>query len=208
MNDVHGNSKVRNIEQADIRRAGEVLANAFCGYPNFSYCFGDEGAYQRLAPWMFAKFARWTMLYGKAWATLDLNAVALRHPPGTRNMGFWSIVRSGVLFPFMSMDIATRRRFDRVGPVAVKTRKKIMGDEPHWYCWMMGVKTDCQGKGAGKQLMQHTFEQSDRARLPCYLETFSESSVRIHEGQLYSVRDAIRIPETPLTLYAMVRPPQ
>ena len=65
-----------------------------------------------------------------------------------------------------------------------------------------------QGTGVGRQLMRYTFEQSDRAGLPCYLETFSESSVRVHESQLYSIRDAIKIPETPLTLYAMVRPAQ
>jgi GNAT superfamily N-acetyltransferase len=73
---------------------------------------------------------------------------------------------------------------------------------------MMGVLPDLQGTGVGRQLMRYTFEQSDRAGLPCYLETFSESSVRVHESQLYSVREAIKIPETPLTLYAMVRPPQ
>jgi GNAT superfamily N-acetyltransferase len=71
---------------------------------------------------------------------------------------------------------------------------------------MMGVLPARQGTGVGRQLMRHTFEQSDR--LPCYLETFSESSVRVHESQFYSVREVITIPETPLTLYAMVRPPQ
>jgi GNAT superfamily N-acetyltransferase len=73
---------------------------------------------------------------------------------------------------------------------------------------MMGVLPVAQGTGVGRQLMRHTFEQSDRAGLPCYLETFSENSVQVHESQLYSVRKAIEIPETPLTVYAMVRPPQ
>jgi hypothetical protein len=73
---------------------------------------------------------------------------------------------------------------------------------------MMGVLPDRQATGVGRQLMRYTFEQSDRAKLPCYLETFSESSVRLHECRLYSIRKAIEIPETPLTMYAMVRPPQ
>ncbi len=41
-----------------------------------------------------------------------------------------------------------------------------------------------QGTGVGRRLMRYTFEQSDRAGLPCYLETFSDSSVRVHESQL------------------------
>jgi GNAT superfamily N-acetyltransferase len=73
---------------------------------------------------------------------------------------------------------------------------------------MMGVLPVRQGTGVGRQLMRHTFEQSDRAGLPCYLETLSEASVRVYESQLYSIRKAIAIPGTPLTLYAMVRLPQ
>jgi hypothetical protein len=188
--------------------AGEVLASAFRDYPFFAYCLGDADNYERVAPRMFSSFVRWTMLYGKAWATSDLNAVALRRPPGTRSIDFWNALRSGLAFTFLRMDNPTSRRFRRAAPVVEETHKRIMGDQPHWHCWMMGVLPVVQGAGVGRPLMRHTFEQSDRAGLPCYLETFSESSVRVHESQLYSIREAIKIPETPLTLYAMVRPPQ
>ena len=184
------------------------MANAFRNYPFFVYCLGDADNYERMAPRMFASFVRWTMLYGKAWATSDLNAVALRQPPGTRSMGFWNAWRSGLVFTFLRMDNATRRRFSRATPIVAETHKAVMGDQPHWHCWMMGVLPARQGTGVGRRLMRYTFEQSDRAGLPCYLETFSESSVRVHESQLYSIRKAIEIPDTPLTLYAMVRPPQ
>lgn len=208
MNTVPDAPIVRNIERPNVRPAGEVLANAFRDYPFFEYCLGDADNYDRMAPGLFASFVRWTMLYGKAWVTNDLNAVALRQPPGTRSMGFWNAVRSGLASSFLRMDGATRRRFSRATPIVAETHKRTMGDHPHWHCWMMGVLPARQGTGVGRQLMRYTFEQSDRARLPCYLETFSESSVRVHESQLYCIRQAVKIPETPLTLYAMVRPPQ
>jgi ribosomal protein S18 acetylase RimI-like enzyme len=208
VNTVEEASIIRDIEQPDVQVAGEVLANAFRGYPFFEYCLDEADNYERMAPGMFASFVRWTMLYGKAWATSDLNAVALRQPPGTRSIGFWNALRSGLAFSFLRMDGATRRRFSRTTPIIAETHKRIMGDQPHWHCWMMGVAPACQGRGVGRQLMRHTFEQSDRAGLPCYLETFSGSSVRVHESQLYSIRKAIAIPGTSLTLYAMVRPPQ
>jgi GNAT superfamily N-acetyltransferase len=201
-------SLVRDIEPPDAPAAGEVLASAFRGYPFFDYCLGDADNYERIAPGMFASFVRWTMLYGKAWTTNDLNAVALRRPPGTRSIGFWNALRSGLVLTFLGMDTATRRRFGRAASIVEETHKSIMGDQPHWHCWMMGVLASRQGTGVGRQLMRYTFEQSDRAGLPCYLETFSESSVRVHESQLYAIRKVIEIPETPLTLYAMVRPPQ
>jgi GNAT superfamily N-acetyltransferase len=208
MNTVQEASIIRDIELPDVQPAGEVLANAFRDYPFFEYCLGDADNYDRMAPGMFASFVRWTMLYGKAWTTNDLNAVALRQPPGTRSIGFWNALRSGLALTFLRMDNATGRRFSRTTPIVAETHKQIMGDLPHWHCWMMGVLPARQGTGVGRQLMRYTFEQSDRARLPCYLETFSESSVRVHESQLYSIRKAVEIPETPLTLYAMVRPPQ
>lgn len=208
MNPVQEASIIRAIELPDVHPAGKVLASAFRGYPFFKYCLGDANDYERIAPRMFAGFVRWTMLYGKAWTTNDLNAVALRRPPGTRSIGFWNAMRSGLVLTFLRMDVATRRRFDCATPIIEETHKSIMGDQPHWHCWMMGVLAARQGTGVGGQLMRYTFEQSDRAGLPCYLETFSESSVRVHESQSYSIRKAVAIPDTPLTLYAMVRSPQ
>ena len=201
-------STIRAIEQADVQPAGEVLASAFRGYPFFEYCFGDADNYERMAPRMFASFVRWTMFYGKAWSTKDLDAVALRRPPGARSIGFWNAWRSGLASSFLRMDAATRRRFGRATPIIEETHKSIMGDRPHWHCWMMGVLPVAQATGVGRQLMRHTFEQSDRSGLPCYLETFGESSVRVHESQSYSIQKAVAMPKTPLTLYAMVRPPQ
>jgi GNAT superfamily N-acetyltransferase len=199
---------IKSVERTDVQRAGEVLASAFRDDPFFLYCVSDPEAYQRIAPRMFPSLVRRAMIYGKAWATRDLNAVALRLPLGARRIGFWAALRSGLVSTFLLMDNATRRRFGRAFPIVEETHKRIMGDQPHWYCWMMGVMPACQGAGVGRRLMRHTFEQTDRAGLPCYLETFSESSVRVHEGQMYSIRQTVRVPGTPLTLYAMVRPPQ
>ena len=80
MNTVQEAAIIRDIGQPDVAPAGEVLANAFRGYPFFEYCLGAD-SYERVAPGMFASFVKWTMLYGKAWATSDLSAVALRQPP-------------------------------------------------------------------------------------------------------------------------------
>jgi hypothetical protein len=110
-------SVIKDIRHPDVQAAGRVLASAFRNYPFFEYCLGDAINYDRLAPGIFASFVRWTMLYGKAWATSDLNAVALRQPPGTRSIGFWNAMRSGLTFSFLRMDGATRRRFSRTTPL-------------------------------------------------------------------------------------------
>lgn len=139
-------SIIRDIEPRDVRPAGNVLSEAFRGYPFFEYCLGVDN-YDRTAPGMFASFVQWTMLYGKVWVTSDLNAVALRRPPGTRSIGFWNALRSGLAATFLRMDVATRGRFARTAPIVEDTHKRIMADQPHWHCWMMGVLPDCQGAG-------------------------------------------------------------
>jgi hypothetical protein len=93
VNTVQQASTIRDVEWSEVQTAGEVLAKAFRGYPFFEYCLGDADNYDRMAPGMFASFVRWTMLYGKAWMTNDLNAVALRQPPGTRSIGLWNALR-------------------------------------------------------------------------------------------------------------------
>jgi GNAT superfamily N-acetyltransferase len=199
---------IRDISRAEVARATEVLTNAFRDDALFQYFFGDPGTYERLAPPLLASWVNWSRLYGKAWMTEDRNAVAIRQVPGGGGFGFWNTLRAGMLLPILKLDAATRRRLSVVSSVVVDQRASIMGRNPYWYCWMMGVEPTLQRQGVGRQLMRHTFEQADRSRLPCYLETFSAKTVQVHTSQGYAVRESVPIPQSCLTLYVMIRPPR
>ncbi|ORY09226.1 acyl-CoA N-acyltransferase [Clohesyomyces aquaticus] len=52
-------------------------------------------------------------------------------------------------------------------------RKKVLGDEPHWYLGPLMTWPEYQGRGVGRLLLDWCFERADRETPPttCYLES-------------------------------------
>ena len=79
-----------------------------------------------------------------------------------------------------------------------------MGKEPHWYGWMIGAKAS--GQGMGRALLEHCFAIADKAGLPIFLETATETNISLYNAKEFDVKDSIRISDD-CTIYFMVRPP-
>jgi len=198
-------SKITDVRRKEVRSAAAILTAAFEGDAVFEYCFGSAEEYRRLAPGTFAGYIRWARLYGRAWTSQDANVVALRLPPGGRRFTTWNTLRSGMMISFLMLELSAQKRFEYLGELVAQARQRVMGEVPHWYCWMIGVSPRQQRSGIGGRMMRHTFAEAAKTRTPCYLETFSESNVKLHSKQGYEVRDTVKFDGTPLTLYAMVR---
>ena len=197
-------TSVIDIDRKEIPLAAGILAQAFRDDPIFAHIFGTRQYYDHAAPRLFRSLAHWAALYGKAWATPGLEAVALRRLPGKYPMSVWSLVRAGMLATPLSIP-ATRRLLSITSQLARK-HKELMGEKPHWYCQTVAVASEHQGKGLGRVLMQHTFALADAARLPCYLEVASDKAITIHQRYGYAVQDSIVIPEASLKVLLMIRP--
>ncbi|KAI1802641.1 acyl-CoA N-acyltransferase [Daldinia bambusicola] len=50
-----------------------------------------------------------------------------------------------------------------------RMHKKIMGERPHWYLDILGVREECRGRGAGTQLLQWGIVKADDAKLEAFL---------------------------------------
>ncbi|KAI1469619.1 acyl-CoA N-acyltransferase [Daldinia caldariorum] len=50
-----------------------------------------------------------------------------------------------------------------------RMHKNIMGDRPHWYLDILGVREECRGKGAGTQLLRWGLVKADDAKLEAFL---------------------------------------
>ncbi|KAI1391723.1 acyl-CoA N-acyltransferase [Hypoxylon trugodes] len=50
-----------------------------------------------------------------------------------------------------------------------KKHKEIMGDRPHWYLDILGVLSEYQGKGAGKQLLRWGVEKADDEKIEAFV---------------------------------------
>ena len=65
------------IKKQHIEKAAEVLTLSFKDDPIFRYIFRSPEKYNQTAPWMFATWVRWSVLYGKGWMTEDSSAIVL-----------------------------------------------------------------------------------------------------------------------------------
>ena len=196
------------IKKQDIKRAAEILTQSFKDDPIFQYIFRSPEKYQRIAPWMFATWVRWTILYGKGWMTEDGNAIVLMRSPGNAIMSLRSMISAGMLpTPIKLGPGAFKRFYFEIVAMLDKKHEQIMDDKPHWYGWMIGVNPLKQHKGIGMQLMNHCFKLADEMQLPIYLETSVEKNVSLYNYKDFSVKDTATIAGK-FNLYFMIREPQ
>jgi ribosomal protein S18 acetylase RimI-like enzyme len=78
---------------------------------------------------------------------------------------------------------------------------------PHYYLEVIGVHPDHQGKGLGSRLMAPMLARADSERLPCYLETQTESNVAFYQKRGFEVVEVMDLPDGGPRGWLMLRPP-
>ncbi|KTD18005.1 GNAT family N-acetyltransferase [Legionella jordanis] len=190
---INSNISIRDIQPADIKAAADILTQAFAQDPVMNWIFGDQ--YQERAPAMFEATTRYCMLYGKAFCTTGMEAVALRKLPSDKKFSLWKGFRSGffALPKLMGKDAFKRlMTFDKL---IEKERHRLMGKEPFWYCWCLATRPEKQGQGFGTALMNHTFKLAQETGFPCYLETAKPENQLLYEKNGYVKRAEIQLTE-------------
>jgi ribosomal protein S18 acetylase RimI-like enzyme len=79
-------------------------------------------------------------------------------------------------------------------------------DGPHWYLMAIGTRPEVQGTGLGSALVELGTAQADKAGIPCYLETGTESNVAFYRKRGFEVTGQAEM--YGFTVYGMVRQPQ
>jgi len=195
------------IKKTDIADMAKVLAAAFREDPIFRYIFQTEERYDRSAVWMFSTWIRWAILYGKAWMSEDRKAVVLMRSLASPKMSLLSMIHAGMLLTPAKLGFTSFRRFYfQIVSVLDKKHEEIMGAQPHWYGWMIGVTPSERGKG--RDLMNYCFKIADDYHLPIFLETATQRNVVLYNHKQFQVRDKIEFTRGDFTLYFMVRPPR
>jgi len=198
--------KVIAVTRKDIPHIAEVLTKAFVDDPIFRFIFQSPEAYAKSAPWLFASWTSWAIRYGRAWMSEDGNAVVLMRSPEHSGMSLWSMIRAGMLpTPWKLGWPAFRRFYFRIVTVLDKQHAQIIGDRPHWYGWMIGVKDP--GKGMGRSVLNYCSDLADTMGLPIFLETATPSNLDLYQAKFFEIQDTVKISEE-CSIYFMVRPAQ
>ena len=194
------------LQKKDIARAAAVLTVAFEQDPIFRFIFQNTERYRKVAPWLFGTWVRWTVMYGKGWITEDGQAVVLMRSLRHARMSLWTMIRAGMLPTPRRLGWAAFRRFYcSVVATLDKKHAAVMGNQPHWYGWMVGATE--LGRGLGRVLLQHCFAIADEAGLPIFLETATENNVALYNAKDFEVADSASL-SVDCTLYFMVRQPR
>jgi ribosomal protein S18 acetylase RimI-like enzyme len=132
--------------------------------------------------------------------------VACWLPPGQTSPGLIRLIQCGMLrLPFL-FGWSGFRRLTAYEDVAHKFHHQhAPGD--HWYLWAIGVRPEAQGQGIARLLVTPIFARADRESLPSYLETHSETNVKIYAKLGFEVASRNTLPGHPLAVWAMVRRP-
>jgi GNAT superfamily N-acetyltransferase len=111
--------------------------------------------------------------------------------------------------PFEGPNVGDVALFQEVIVKATEGKRKIMGNEEHWYLSVMATLPKHQRRGAGSLLMTEFCKQADETGHRSYLEA-SPSGKPTYERFAFKTKDtfSVLIDGEPYTNCCMVREPQ
>ena len=186
-------SELYKIQRKDLKKAVNVLANAFSKELRWKEIFNDEEKNLILTEVM----VRFCLKYGSVLSISDNLEGIMAIAPYDKEMTFWRIIRSGAFF--LSLKISSEAKKMEVLNSAVEAAKKSLNLQPYMHLLIMGVTQEFQGKGFGGKLLRALIEKSETEKKPIYLETQKEENVNFYGKFGFVVKKKIILPE-PLNL--------
>ncbi|MBN2389792.1 MAG: GNAT family N-acetyltransferase [Anaerolineae bacterium] len=192
------------LQKKDVRRAGEVLTDAFRHDPVWNAIFDGVNPERRIGA--FETPVRYCLKYGEVYApSAALEGVAAWVPGELADMTFWRMFRCGAIWSGMKMGMTAARRMMPVfAPIEVDRRATMQG-KSYTYLLVIGVAPQFRGQGFAGKLLRALFEKSEGAGLPIYLETETENNVRMYEHLGFVVIKKITLPIINLPMWEMIR---
>ena len=74
-----------------------------------------------------------------------------------------------------------------------------------WYLYVFVTLPEFRGKGFGSKIMRPMLKYLDDNNQDCYLETLLPINVGIYQNYGFELKEEVKVPNTDLTLYAMLR---
>jgi ribosomal protein S18 acetylase RimI-like enzyme len=198
-------TSIVRLERTDLPAARKSMGRAFQDYNLMAYAKPSE----RLAAVtsLYGAILKDCFLHGEVYGLGACTGVAGWLPPSSSAPTFLRQARAGMLAIPWHFGFRGFRILDAYDKVA----RRLHHDHapmPHWFLAAIGVDAGHQGQGIGSALMRPMLERADRERLHCWLDTHQEANVRLYERHGFVVAERATLPEHPIPVYGMLRPPQ
>lgn len=192
------------VQKRNVPQAAAVLVDAFEHDPVWKAILSDATPTQRMAA--FEAPLLYCLKYGQIYAPSEnLEGIAAWTPGDLSTMTPWRMLRSGAMWAGLRMGWEVAKKMEPVFAPLDADRKENMKGQPFIYVLIIGVAPAFQGQGFGGKLLRALIEKSERAGLPLYLETETESNVRMYEHLGFTVVKEIVLPIVNLPMWEMTR---
>jgi len=197
------------VQKGDIARIGKVLPNAFQNDPLWNKIFEGEPDFKKKYRAFFEVPVRYCLKYGEVYApSEDLEGIVAWVPGKYADMTMWRIIRSGAMGAAIRMGSNASKKMGTIFKQVTEDRNEHMAGHNFLYLLIVGVATELQGKGFGKELIGAAIEKSEREGLHLYLETETEKNVKMYEHFGFRLLKTIILPIVDLPLWEMARNPK
>ena len=192
---------------AEIDLLALILSRTLHDEPNFTFVLPDEQQRRVVLPWFFRTLAiRASQLWGEIYTTESVDGGALWIRVRLAHT-FGRVLRTGMLTsPFRLGWASLRRCMSLSGRLEVVHKSVARG--PHWYLMALGVEPSVTGQAIAGALIEPVLSRADLDALPCYLETFNESSLSFYKKRGFRIAGAGRIPRGGPNFWALLRDPE
>jgi len=195
------------LEKHEIPKASLVLAEAFRNDPLWSKTIGKEN--KKGYPVMAEMLLKYCLKYGQIYApSSNYEGIMALSQGETSYMTFGKLLKSGGIHPILKLGFKRLITIaDAFAPMD-DVRKKHMKERPFVYIQVIGVSTQHQGKGYGKQLINALIQATEKNKIPIYLDTETENNVKWYERLGFKTVEQMTLPVIDQSMWAMIREPE
>lgn len=194
------------VKESDIQKAGQVLAAAFEHDPIWEQVLAGCSTDQRNG-W-FESPVRYCMKFGHAIASSPEIEGFIGWLSGENaEMTFPRMLRSGATGSGMRAGFKVMKRMMPLRVFDVHRRKHMKGRQ-FIYVMVVGVAPEFQGRGIGGKLIRSVLKEADKAGLPVYLETSTESNAAMYVHLGFKIIDKITVPKMNIVQWELLREPK
>ena len=185
----------RKASAADLPNVTDTLALSFYDDPVLTWIIDDGPRRRELLPGFFGAVAQSYLAYDELYVVDEGVSAAVWAPPGAEDDEGLPTVLGAVVEEYE----------ERLSEILA-----LMGEkhptEPHYYLFLLGTRSEWQGRGLGSSLMVPVLDACDRNRVPAYLEATSERNKQLYLRHGFEVTDEIPLPDGPM-MWPMWRSP-
>ncbi|MGY5874935.1 MAG: GNAT family N-acetyltransferase [Candidatus Thorarchaeota archaeon] len=196
------------ISKSSFEAAIDLLVQAFWKDPLNIYFYPNEETRKELLPVFFRYRLKQGILGGEVWATsLQFEGLAIWKYSRTVDRSLWRDIRAGGLSMYRKFGGELIKRMSDVDKFTTQ-RIRQYSVTPYMHLGPIAVQPELQGQGYASKLLRPMFEIFDRDGMNCYLETQSESNVKLYEYFGFEVLAEGIVPNTGIPHWDMIRHPE